>query len=139
VLAPGAWADFVTIVGGRAGSDGGALIAVPFWARFAAGAGLAFLAGWLSRAGVGGPFGSLGERRGEVLLVVALTLANPTLWATALSLLVAIVPLLRSAPPLRGLRPSGLGLAPGSAAGSAAAGAGSAAASSAAGSSAAGG
>ena len=101
LLAPGAWADFVTIVGGRAGSDGGALIAVPFWARFAAGAGLALLAGWLSRAGAGGPFSALGERRGEVLLVVALTLANPTLWATALSLLVAIVPLLRSAPPQR--------------------------------------
>ncbi len=61
-LAPGAWADFVTIVGGRAGSEGGALIAVPFWARFGAGAVLALLAGWLSRAGRGGPFRSLARR-----------------------------------------------------------------------------
>ena len=38
------------------------------------------------------PFGSaLG------LLIVALTVANPTLWATALSMLVAIVPLWRTA------------------------------------------
>lgn len=98
VLAPAAWADFLTVVGGRAGSEGGALIAVPFWARFGAGLALALLAGWLSRAGVGGPLSSLGERRGEILLVVALTLANPTLWATALSLLVAIVPLMRMPP-----------------------------------------
>jgi hypothetical protein len=32
-----------------------------------------------------------------VLLIVALTVANPTLWATALSMLVAIVPLWRTA------------------------------------------
>ena len=101
-LAPGAWSDFVTVVGGRAGSEGGALIAVPFWARFVLGAGLTLVAGRLARPGVGGPFSSLGERRGEVLLVVALTIANPTLWATALSLLVTVVPLLRTPPPLVG-------------------------------------
>jgi hypothetical protein len=84
VLAPGAWVDFISIVGGRAGSEGGGLVAVPFWLRFLLGAVLA-------AAG-----GRLGGRRGEVLLVVGLTVANPTLWATALSLLVAIVPLLRT-------------------------------------------
>ena len=46
--------------------------------------------------------GRMGGRRGEVLIVVAVTVANPTLWATALSLLVAIVPLLRSEPGVRG-------------------------------------
>ena len=106
VLAPGPWADFVAIVGGRAGSDGGALIAVPFWVRFGGGAVLALLAGWIARSGSAGPLGFLGERRGEVLLVVALTLANPTLWATALSLLVAIVPLLRTPP--RRVPPAGV-------------------------------
>jgi hypothetical protein len=34
-------------------------------------------------------------RVGEAVLVVALVVANPTLWATALSMLVAIVPLWR--------------------------------------------
>ena len=86
VLAPGAWADFVAVVSGRAGSEGGALVAVPFWARFTIGAILAAIGG------------RLGGRRGEVVLVVGLTVANPTLWATALSLLVAIVPLWRTAP-----------------------------------------
>jgi hypothetical protein len=55
--------------------------------RFAAGAVLAALGG------------RLGGHRGEILLVVGLTVANPTLWATALSLLVAVVPLLRSPVP----------------------------------------
>jgi hypothetical protein len=90
VLAPGTWADFVSVVGARAGTDGGALIAIPFPVRFVAG-------GVLAAVG-----GRLGGHRGEILLVVGLTIANPTLWATALSLLVAIVPLLRSEPRERG-------------------------------------
>ena len=36
------------------------------------------------------------QRWGEVLLVIGLTVANPTLWATAFSLLIAIVPLWRT-------------------------------------------
>jgi hypothetical protein len=40
--------------------------------------------------------GRLGGRRGEILVVLAVTIANPTFWANALSLLVAIVPLLQS-------------------------------------------
>jgi hypothetical protein len=105
-LSPGAWTDFVAVVGGRAGSDGGALVAVPFWARFALGAVLAVAGGLVTARCVAGravrlgPWG-LGERVGEVLLVVGLTVANPTLWATALSLLVAVVPLLRTRPPVR--------------------------------------
>jgi len=86
LLAPDAWRDFLAIVGARAETDGGSLVAVPYPIRFGAGTVLAVVAG------------RLGGRRGEILLVVALTLANPTLWATALSLLVAIVPLLRSRP-----------------------------------------
>jgi hypothetical protein len=109
VLAPGAWSDFFAVVGGRAGSEGGALIAVPFWARFGIGAVLAVLGGWLARrSGVHGATGGAvpdpgagwtrDGRLGEVILVVGLTVANPTLWATALSLLVAVVPVLRTRP-----------------------------------------
>jgi hypothetical protein len=84
VLAPDAWRDFITIVGARAGTDGGALVAIPYPLRFGAGALLAALGG------------RLGGLRGEVILVVGLTIANPTLWVAALSLLVAIVPLVRT-------------------------------------------
>jgi glycosyl transferase family 87 len=90
VLAPGAWGEFLSVVGARAGTDGGALVAIPFPVRFVAGGVLAAIGG------------RLGGHRGEILLVIGLTLANPTLWATALSLLVAVVPLLRSRPGVRG-------------------------------------
>lgn len=83
-LAPEPWREFLAIAGARAGTDGGALVPIPFPVRFAAGAALAVVAG------------RTGGRRGEILLVVALTVANPTLWLTALSLLVGIVPLLRT-------------------------------------------
>lgn len=89
VVAPGAWADFFTVVGPRAESSAGALVALPFWLRFAAGGVLAALAG------------RLGGRRGEVVLVVGITFANPTLWVTALSMLIAIVPLWRTGAPDR--------------------------------------
>jgi predicted permease len=99
-FAPAAWADFFGVVGGRAGSEGGALVAVPFWVRFAVGLLLAGLGGWLARpSGAGARAGWTRDGRlGEVVLVVGLTIANPTLWATALSLLVAVVPLLRTPP-----------------------------------------
>ena len=93
-LAPGAWREFFDVVGTRAGAEGGALVPIPFALRFGVGAGLVILAGRLAlRARVAGASG-LGA---EVLLIVALTVANPTLWATALSMLVAIVPLWRTA------------------------------------------
>ncbi len=85
-LSPGAWTDFFAVVGERAGTDGGSLVAIPFAVRFAAGAVLAGVGGWIA------------GRRGEALLVIGITLANPTLWATAFSLLVALLPLWRSAP-----------------------------------------
>ena len=95
VLNRGAWQAFVDVVGGRAGTDGGSLVPIPFVVRFGAGALLAVVAGRLSmRAAQAG--GS--QRVGESLLIVALVVANPTLWVTALSMLVAIVPLWRAAP-----------------------------------------
>lgn len=88
-LAPDVWRDFVTIVGAQAATNGASVLNISYPVRFAAGGLLAIAAG------------RLGGRVGEVLVVVAVTLANPTLWATALSLLVAVVPLLRSRPGVR--------------------------------------
>ena len=99
-LGPAAWRDFLDVVGARAGTDGGSLFpAIPFAARLVAGGLLAVVAGRLAaRAAVrGAP-----ERTGEALLIVALVIANPTLWATALSMLIAIVPLWRSSAAVRG-------------------------------------
>jgi hypothetical protein len=89
-LSPDAWRTFLEVVGARAGTDGGSLVAIPFAVRLAAGLILTLVAGVLAGRAwrEGRP-----ERVGEVLLVVALTIANPTLWATAFSILVAIVPL----------------------------------------------
>jgi hypothetical protein len=93
VAAPGAWQSFVDVVGLRAGTDGGSVFPIPFALRFVIGAVLAVVAGRLAlRASRSGNAG----RGAEALLIVALTLANPTLWVTALSLLVAIVPLWRT-------------------------------------------
>lgn len=89
-LAPDVWREFVTIVGSQAATNGASIVNVSYPMRFAVGAVLAIVAG------------RMGGRLGEVLIVIAVTLANPTLWATALSLLVAVVPLLRSEPGVRG-------------------------------------
>lgn len=99
-LGPGAWRQFLDVVGARAGTDGGSLIAIPFGVRFAAGAVLAIAGGFVAAR-----YAARGqsELRGEILLVVGLTIANPTLWATAFSLLIAIVPLWRTS------RPAGMG------------------------------
>lgn len=91
-LGPSAWREFIDVVGARAGTDGGSWLPIPFAVRFAVGVALVILAGRLvARAAARGK----DRRLGEALLIVALTVANPTLWATALSLLIAIVPLWR--------------------------------------------
>jgi hypothetical protein len=104
VLAPWAWQSFIDVVGLRAGAEGGSVLPIPFAVRFAAGAALAIVAGRLTlRATAAGE----SPRVGEALLIVALTIANPTLWVTAFSLLVAIVPLWRRAPAASvGMRPA---------------------------------
>jgi hypothetical protein len=93
VAAPWLWQSFFDVVGLRAGADGGSVLPVPFALRFPVGAALAIVAGRLalraSRAGES-------QRGAEALLIVGLAAANPTLWVTALSLLVAIVPLWRT-------------------------------------------
>jgi hypothetical protein len=92
-LGPGAWRQFLDVVGTRAGTDGGSLVAIPFAVRFAAGAALAIAGGVVAARATAKGRTELG---GEILLVLGLTIANPTLWATAFSLLVAIVPLWRT-------------------------------------------
>ena len=86
VLAPGAWRDFVSFAEG-AGAGSAGLLPVPFWVRAMAGIILAVVAG---RAR---------PRVGELILVLAITVANPSLFVTALSIPIAIVPLRRSTPP----------------------------------------
>lgn len=93
-IGPGAWREFLDVVVVRAGDDGGSWLPIPFVIRFIVGGALVLVAGRLARdaAARGGS-----ARGAELLLVVALTIANPTLWATALTLLIAIVPLWRTA------------------------------------------
>ena len=81
VLAPDAWRQFLDVVIGRGPSDMPSIIPVPYGVRALLGIALAAVAGRIS------------IRSGEVLLVVAVMIASPTLWATAFSLLAAIVPL----------------------------------------------
>jgi alpha-1,2-mannosyltransferase len=84
-FAPAQWEQFLWEVAMRGGSSGASLVPIPFALRFA-------LAIVLAAVG-----GRQGGRWGEVMLVSALVLGNPTLWATAFSLLIAIVPLWVSA------------------------------------------
>jgi hypothetical protein len=83
VVSPGAWNDFVRSVASQGAGSGASIIPVPFFVRAAAGLALTIVAARLP------------PRTGEPLLVVAITLANPTLYVTALSMLIAVVPLLR--------------------------------------------
>lgn len=84
---PDLWRSFVDTVLVTGPSMGASLVPVPFPVRAAIGVALAVVAARLP------------VRWGEPLLVVAIVVANPTLWATVFSMLVAIVPLLRTSPP----------------------------------------
>jgi len=90
-LAPGAWKDFLTLVVAQAPSSEASIVPVPFPVRALVGLALAILGGHLAWRGR--------TRAGEAILITGLIVANPTLWVTALSLAVAILPLWRSTPP----------------------------------------
>ncbi len=94
VISPDAWAGFAAVAAGRAPSDGGTFVPIPYVARLAAGAALAVVAG------------RVGGTRGEVMLVVAITVASPTLWGNAFSQLLAILPLLRRPRPAQTTTPA---------------------------------
>ncbi len=83
-LSPESWVQFIEITRARGPLDETGFVAVPYALRFAAGLLLALLAGRLR------------PRLGEPLLVVAVTLALPTLWFTALATLVALYPVART-------------------------------------------
>jgi len=80
-VSPGAWRDFIAIAAANAGSSGASIIPVPYAVRLALGATLALVSG------------RRGDRVGEVGVVVAITIANPTLWGNAFALLLAALPL----------------------------------------------
>jgi hypothetical protein len=81
VLSPDAWRAYVDFALSVDPLQQSSFVAIPFPIRAAAGFALALIAGRLPRWA------------GDPLLVVAVTLALPSLWFTGLSLLVAIVPL----------------------------------------------
>jgi len=86
VLAPDAWAQFVQVLSVRGPADASSFLPVPYWIRVGLGLALAVIAGRMR------------PRLGEPMLVVALVVALPTLWFTALSMLAALVPIVRRAP-----------------------------------------
>jgi hypothetical protein len=86
LLSPQSWAQFIDITLSRGALDESGFVAIPYAVRLAAGVALAVLAGLLAS-----------RRWGEALLVVAVTIALPTLWFTALSTLAALYLVLRPA------------------------------------------
>ncbi len=86
VLSPNLWQEFLAAIGDRAGITGNSLIPVPYVVRAIAGLVLA-IAG-----------GIVGRRRGELLLVLAITAANPNLALNGFAVLAAAVPVWRAGP-----------------------------------------
>lgn len=83
-LSPDAWRQFSSVMLARGPTDASAFLPIPYVARAIVGLALVLVAGRLD------------ARWGEPLLVVGITVALPTLWFTALSTLVAVVPLIRA-------------------------------------------
>lgn len=89
ILAPDLWRQFFDVLRQRGPADASALLPVPYAARFVAGVVLMVIAARIA------------PRIGEPLLVVAVTVALPTLWLTAFATLAAVVPLIRTPPRLQ--------------------------------------
>lgn len=83
-LSPTAWSQYVDFLRGLDPTGQSAFIPIPLPVRLAVAAVLTVVAGRTS------------GWRGEVILVVAVTVALPSLWFTGLSLLAAAVPIIRS-------------------------------------------
>lgn len=84
-LSPAAWAQFIEITKTRGALDESGFVAVPYLVRLSTGVTLAIVAGRVR------------PRVGEPLLVIAVTIASPTLWFNALSLLAALYLIMRPA------------------------------------------
>lgn len=83
-ISPDAWRQYLDILLARGPGDVASFLPIPYIVRAVAGLALAVVAARIE------------PRFGEPLLVAAIVIALPTLWTTALSTLVAIVPLVRS-------------------------------------------
>jgi hypothetical protein len=103
-VSPSAWRQFLDVIVADAAGVGASIIPIPFAVRAVVALGLVAAAGYLSRGRDEDAGRGLGRdpRYGEALFVVALVIANPTFWATSLSMLVAILPLWRTAPRFAG-------------------------------------
>jgi alpha-1,2-mannosyltransferase len=104
VISPNAWRQFLDVIVADAAGVGASIVPIPFSVRAVAAVVVVIVAGLVARRGSaadGERTASTDPRVGEALLVVAFVLANPTFWVTSLSLLIAIVPLWRSARPAR--------------------------------------
>jgi hypothetical protein len=107
-LSPGAWRQFLDVIVADAAGVGASIIPIPFAVRAVAAVVVVIAAGLVARRGSasdGRRTITSDPRVAEAMFVVALVLANPTFWVTSLSLLIAIVPLWRSAPPARAQEP----------------------------------
>jgi hypothetical protein len=93
LLSPASWIQFLELIGVQGTTSGASLVPIPFPIRLTGAVILAVVAGRVA------------GRRGEALLIAAIVVGNPTLWLTAFSMLVAIVPLWT----LTGRWPRGLG------------------------------
>jgi len=83
VLSPDAWRQYIEFLRGLDPSGQSAFVPIPLPIRALVALGLAVAAGRIP------------GWRGEVVLVVAITVALPSLWFTGLSLLAAAVPIIR--------------------------------------------
>jgi hypothetical protein len=86
-VSPDAWRGFLDLALAQGGGASASFVSVPFVARLAIAAVLAVVAGRMA------------PRWGEVLLVVALVIGNPSLTMTSFAMLAAIVPLWFTARP----------------------------------------
>ena len=100
LISPSAWRQFLDVIVADAAGVGASILPIPFAVRAAVAVGLVVVAGYLSRGRDDQAGRGLGRdpRYGEALFVIALVVANPTFWVTSLSMLVAILPLWRTAP-----------------------------------------
>jgi len=87
-IGPSTWSGFIATIQARGAGDVSGLLPIPYFVRLIAGLVVTVIAG-LAR-----------PRLGEPLLVVAITIALPTLWLDAFALLIAIVPVVATRPNL---------------------------------------